>query len=701
MSTSLLQIGKYGVLNAQTLLNTTSNNVNNVTTEGYTRRTTVTYTNTIDWGIGETVTSRVYDVYVQRELYADEGEVGYYTAYQTGMSTVDSILSDDDMSVSVALDDFFDSLSDSAENPTSLANREETLATLETVVQRFNTIYENMYDQIDDVNARMQDDITTINALTEAIRDLNKQIKACGSDDQTEAYLQMLDERDLLISELSTLVEINVIEQSDGTYCVYLSGNGQLLANGETYATLELRSSDTDASTKEVWLSYGSNPDDDTYVQMTSDGLGGELGGYMDSTEEIRVAMKELGQLALAFADALNEQNKSGITLEGVFGSDLLSMDPVYAQSDDSDYSLKCVFVDGEGSNITTDDYYVTFKSGNLVIYTVDTDGTETKVLEVDSDGNEVINETGLDFEDLWDIDDEGNLVLNLGEFGGIEMDFNATYEELCEAGVTFYLQPTILAAYNLSTEINSAEEFAFAAGVRVNTSTENVGSAVISLESMTSNACLETDSDGNITLTDDAPVEIIIDDDGNYVIYNSDGEAIGIAPASCNGANIFANAYTYDSYSIDADGNMTGDAFADEDYPGYEVSITGTVYPQDSFEIEVNTDGDADNTNGVALSELRSADLVRSGSASSTVTLTEAYANLTSSFGSKLYAAETSLEAAEAKRDQTETLYDSVAGVNLDEEAANLLLYQQTYQACAKIIEAAQTVFDALIEAV
>ena len=61
----MLQTGKMGILNSQTLLNTTSNNINNVNTEGFTRKQTVTYTSTINAGVGETYTKRIYDQYVQ------------------------------------------------------------------------------------------------------------------------------------------------------------------------------------------------------------------------------------------------------------------------------------------------------------------------------------------------------------------------------------------------------------------------------------------------------------------------------------------------------------------------------------------------------------------------------------------------------------------------------------------------------------
>ena len=110
----LIQIGKFGVLNAQKLISTTSNNINNVNTEGYTRKQTLTYTSSIDWGVGNTDTRRIYSQYVQRELYADNGNKSYYEAAKSGMSAVDSMLSDDEMSVSTAFTKYFNALSSSS-----------------------------------------------------------------------------------------------------------------------------------------------------------------------------------------------------------------------------------------------------------------------------------------------------------------------------------------------------------------------------------------------------------------------------------------------------------------------------------------------------------------------------------------------------------------------------------------------------------
>ena len=85
MSVDLILTGKYGVLNSQKLLNATSNNINNVNTDGYVRKETQTYTSCVDWGVGATYTRRVYDQYVQRQMFTDTGTKAYYSAYKEGM----------------------------------------------------------------------------------------------------------------------------------------------------------------------------------------------------------------------------------------------------------------------------------------------------------------------------------------------------------------------------------------------------------------------------------------------------------------------------------------------------------------------------------------------------------------------------------------------------------------------------------------
>ena len=690
-STDLIITGKYGVLNQQKLLNATSNNINNVNTVGFIRKETQTYTSCVDWGVGATYTRRIYDQYVQRQMYSDCSDFNYFKAYGEGLDTTDRLLSDENMSVANSMSDFFDEMSTAASLPTSTANRQAAMAKLETVVNRFHTANESMFDSLDDVNNRIHDNVTEINSLTRSIANINYEIRSMALSDNhvnNEIYLQMLDERDRLTGELSKLMSVKVVEQDDGTYEIYMS-TGMLLANGDSYGCLTDERDKFDSTKRHIYLSYENTEDASrniASVQLTIDSIGGSLGGYLNASKELRDTMRELGKLAVSFADAINEQNKAGFTLEDKAGQDLLKIEHVQGVSSSTSVGVTCNFLEGKGDNVQAYDFEIIFVQGATkpAVYLRGQDDKRTDISDV-----AVIDGSTLTFKKDGQADGE--------DLYGVVFDFGEDVSNLPptgEARTVFYVQPTILSASTLSTLINKPEDFAFASAVRTRTGDDNYGNAVISLTS-----CTATGTDYGVVVDQttqkpvfnpvvSAPNMIVIDDSGNYVVYNKDDPTtiLGTAPSSCKGVNVFANT-TWTTPHIDG-------------YPGYEVSIAGTVKQNDKFYVELNEGGQADNSNANALTALRSEKLTRTTGSEQVTTLNEGYANLLAKIGSASNSAKTNTEAAEAKYEQTVKMFESNSGVNLDEEATNLLMFQQSYQACAKIIEASQTIFNALIAA-
>lgn len=664
----LLQTGKAGLLSNQHYLSTTSNNIANVNTVGYTRQETLYYTNTINWGIGESYTRRIYDSYVQREMFRDQGSVAFFKSYTDGMSSIDKMLSDKDMSVSTSFNSFFSSLQEAIQDPQSTAYRQEVLANLETIVNRFNTLNSTIQNQISDLNGNVKDTVSEINSLSYGIYELNRQIRAVQSNLDSDTALQLLDKRDQLINQLSSLVDINVTGEKDGTLSVYL-GNGQLLTNGDTYATLVQNSDKFDQSKQSITLQFSDR--NATVVNFNNDDWGGELGGYLMAGAELRQTQRDLGKLAVAFADALNEQNKAGITLEGTSGQDLLSFGTnIAGVSSNPNFTMDADFIPGKGSNVIANDIQVTVdNNGDVTVYKVE--------------GNDLIDITA----DVT-VNNTDPLTIDMDNYG-LTLSFNASANTM--RGTKFVVQPTVDQGFKLELNATKPEDFAFASAVRVNTSTGNQGNAVIKFNGMTSigpDNAVSIGGNNEPVFNVSAPREVRIDANGNYVIYDDAGTVIGTAPASCNGKNVLANA--------------TWNAPLPADYnPGFDFDITGTVKENDSFKIELNTGGIADNSNGIQLGLLQSADKVSGTTGPHTHSFTEDYANLTTRLGSAIMSASNDLVAASAKCEQTQSLFLSAAGVNLDEEAANLIKFQQSYSACAKIITASQTVFDALINSI
>ena len=688
----LLQTGKYGVLTQQQLLGTTSNNISNVNTDGYIRKETLVYTSAVDWGIGSTVTRRLYDQYAQREMFRDQGNVGFYDAYSTGLSTVDNLLSGEDTSISSAMSGLFSSMHTAVQNTPSVASRQELLTQFETLVDRYHTLNYNIQNELNDINSKAEDAVVTINDLVESFYNVNQKVRNLSDKSlNSESGLALLDERDRLIGELSNYVDLSVTTEEDGSYTLYL-GNGQLLASGDTYAVLDIHADEFDPTRREVSIIFQTPAKQE--IKMDHSSWGGKLGGYLSASDEMRQAMRDLGQTALAFADAMNEQNKGGITLENKAGKDLITIPEVKASSNKVEFGMTVVFNDGEGSDIRNCDYEVSFNDdGELEIYTIDGDGNRTKLNTDDINASLTGAETEIYLE--------GH---------GITLKFDHTVQQMRDDTgdkLIFKAQPTLNAGYNIKLNITKPEEFAFSSSVRVHTN-GHAGNAVAELVGVYGSDIVAdsdmfgvyVDANGYAQFTANAPNYVRFETSaanpqGEYVIYHADSfdadgnpvnpVRLGAASADCNGQSIFANA--------------TWDIPVADGFPNYDVNFTGTVKNGSSFSIEINTDGYNDNSNGNLLAQLQQEDLVFSTESVRT-TFTEAYADLTSAVGSTVMSATTDLKAAQAKYEQSQNLFSSAAGVNLDEEAANLIRFQQSYSACARIISASQTVFNSLLSA-
>ena len=146
---------------------------------------------------------------------------------------------------------------------------------------------------------------------------------------------------------------------------------------------------------------------------------------------------------------------------------------------------------------------------------------------------------------------------------------------------------------------------------------------------------------------------------------------------------------------SIDYPGSTATDGFA--------ITITGVPVAGDSFTVGRNTYPLADNRNANAMLSLRDAPLVGAiwsgASLQPGTNVTDAYANILGNIGVRVQSARAAADLSTAVADDAERSRASRAGVNLDEEAARLIQYQQTYQAAAKMLQVAQSIFDTLLQ--
>lgn len=224
-----------------------------------------------------------------------------------------------------------------------------------------------------------------------------------------------------------------------------------------------------------------------------------------------------------------------------------------------------------------------------------------------------------------------------------------------------FRIQPTINGAKDIAVNITDTTKIAAAGPNRTNAAVTNAGTGKISAGTVNP-LPLDPNLQQPLTITFHTPY------DGQYDVT---GIGTGL-PATNQG-------YT---------------AGADISFNGYTFQIDGNPAAGDIFTIVPNNGGSADNRNALLLGVLQTANTLGNGTAS----YQSAYGQLVSQIGNKTRELEVTSKAQANLLAQTEKSMQSVSGVNLDEEAANLIRFQQAFQASSKVIEISNTLFDSIL---
>ncbi|MBE7459244.1 MAG: flagellar hook-associated protein FlgK [Zoogloeaceae bacterium] len=228
-------------------------------------------------------------------------------------------------------------------------------------------------------------------------------------------------------------------------------------------------------------------------------------------------------------------------------------------------------------------------------------------------------------------------------------------------AGDSFLIQPTRAAAHDIAVALTDARSIAAAAPIRTAASNGNTGTGAIGAGSVNAPPPANANLTQTVTITFNNPPTTF------DVAGTGTGNPAGVA--------------------FTAGGSIT--------YNGWTVQIGGTPAAGDVFTISANSAGVADNRNALLLAGLQTGKTLAGGTAS----YQSAYAQIVSDVGNKTREIQVTATAQESVVKQAEEAQQSLSGVNLDEEAANLLRYQQAYQASGKMIEIADKLFNTLLE--
>lgn len=322
---SLLSIGTSALTTAQTSLSTTSHNISNINTEGYNRQRTdrvtqiPSFEGTYFLGSGVTVggVERVFDQFLAEQVRTFTSQEQQLDTVLTFARQVDDLLGSPELSLSKGLEGFFEAVQEVSNNPTSVATRQVVLAKAEILANQFNTLNTQLDGFKDQVNSNLATDVKDVNTLSKGIAELNKTIFEASAGGSVIPN-DLMDQRDQLINELSSLVSVSTITDTNGLENVFI-GNGQALVVGGSSIDLSIIPNGVDPTLNDI--GYGSSA-----VNVTSQISGGSLGGLLSVRSDIILAAQtELDTLASGFVTAMNDQHQKGITLNGIFGGDLFT----------------------------------------------------------------------------------------------------------------------------------------------------------------------------------------------------------------------------------------------------------------------------------------------------------------------------------------------------------------------------------------
>ncbi len=634
----LLLTGLSGLTAFRTVLDTTSNNIANVATAGYSRQRVELDATTpqiagagyVGTGVNATDVNRLYDAFLSAQFRSSQTASAELDTYLGFASQIDGALANENIGLNSALQDFFNAVQVVADDPTSIPARQVMLTEGGVLENRFATLDQLFSDLGTQVRGSLQDNINEINTLSDNIATLNQQIKVALSNANGHVPNDLLDQRDKLIDDLSALVNVKTNEQEDGAVNVFI-GNGQSLVLGERHNTLALQPSQFDPSSVDiVFQQSGGN------TLVTQFMTGGEMGGTLRFKEEVLdEAVHSLGQIAIGLSFSINAQHANGIDLDGQQGLNFFST-PTLSQIDlvNNGGSLTTNVFDP--STINNSDYEVTTDGGNNYTITRLSDNT--------------VLATGL------------IAGTTLEQLDGLTFDLTGV-----SANESYrVISPTRYSAENFSLALSDPRDIAVALPVVSDQAASNTGTG--GLGNMSINGLSAANLPSSVVLSYDDTLK-------QYTVSNATGGPLAYDSASNSGQ----------SYTV----NVAG--FGDISF-----TLTGQPEQGDTISLIDNAGGIGDNRNAHALANIQTSFTLSGGTAS----FQDVYGQLIADVGRRTQAAEVNSAAQNGLLTQMIASKDAVSGVNLDEEAANLIRFQQAYQAASQVVLTSRTIFDTLLGA-
>ena len=640
----ILNVGTRALIANQVALQTAGNNIANVNTPGYSRQSVVlqnvagqfTGGGYIGKGVDIQTIQRNHSEFLTRQATLASATQYGDTTRADKLKQLQAIFAGGTNGLGAAVNDMLNAFSDVASVPTDLTARTVALTRVDETANRMRAASQSLDDLQLGVAQALDEKVSAINSLARNIAGVNDEIaRAQGSGQPPN---DLLDRRDQLVRELNQYVQTSSIPADDGTVGLFIGGS-QALVLGTAVAPVEIVPDDFGDTLKNK-LAINRNGG---LITIEENSLGGgEISGLLRfQNTDLVEGRNLLGRLTLAITSKMNDQHKLGLDLNGNPGGNLFTEES-FAKSVLTPVPPATINSGNAMLGLSISNASEFAASDYEVLFTSATTGTITRR----SDG------VNVDFPQT-----PAAAAPALAVVDGL--NFNLA-SGAANAGDRYLIKPFSTAASNISSVFSTPRALAVASPLAGSMGTGNLGSLQLNALVTRENPVTAIP----VTLTFTGPNSYLRSDTGATVHAYVPGVAI--------------------EYDAAAAGTSA-----------WALTLSGAPQAGDSFTVDAQPASHRNLNGGNAAALMNLRDLTMFDGAP----LTDGYSGLISQIGVRTQSANYSAEVSTSIAANLEQDRTGIAGVNLDEEAAKLLQYQQAYQASAKMIQIAQNIFDTLLQ--
>ena len=648
-ASTLMSLGTRAMAANFAALQTTGNNIANANTAGYSRQQVQLataggqYTGSGFFGKGVDVVTvtRSYDQFLTTQSAAAASTAAADQSRMSQLKQLENVFTLGASGLGNAAGQLVNSFVDVANSPQDSSARQVVVTRAKELADRFTTAGDQLSALQSGVTLDMKTSVDTVNNLAKQVADLNKQIAALQG--AGHAPNDLLDQRDQVVAEINKYVNVTSISADDGTTGLFIGG-GQSLVLGANASTLKATPDPYDPSRTQLSMAEGGV---NRAIPESSLSGGAIVGLLRFQNDDLVAARNLLGQMATAISGAINQQQSLGLDMgqPPAFGSALFSVGAPKALTASTNVGDAAMGVSvTDFTHVQASDYELRFNGSDYSL---------TRLSD-----NQAM--TGSPFSPA-------------ALAGGIQVDGMTIQltSGSSQTGDRFLIQPVGAAAGEMKVVMTDPKGIAAASPVTATFNAGNTGTASVGSLAAVSPS-LDRSLTASISFTSaTGDYDWTLTDASNNVVSNGSATWSAGNPIALN---------------------------------GFELQLNGVPRNGDKISVLPTVSSAGNNGNALALSKLGEAAMVGAttlpdGSEVAGRTFTDAYASTVSNIGVRVQSATSSASISSGFATAAETARANKAGVNLDEEAARLIQFQQSYQASAKVLQVAQTVFDTLLQ--